>query len=53
VPIARYDQLTADEIVSRLANLSDADRSKVRTYERSHKARATVLRAAERSPSDR
>ena len=52
VPIARYDDLTTDEIVSRLAKLSEADRSKVRTYERSHKKRATVIEAAERKPAD-
>lgn len=50
-PIARYDDLTADEIVSRLAKLSEAERSKVRTYERSHKKRATVIEAAERKPA--
>jgi ferritin-like metal-binding protein YciE len=52
VPIARYDDLTADEIVSRLAKLSESDRSRVRTYERSHKKRATVIEAAERKPAD-
>jgi hypothetical protein len=51
LPIAGYDDLPADEIVSRLADLSDGDRQKVLRYERSRKRRATVIRAAERSPA--
>jgi ferritin-like metal-binding protein YciE len=51
-PIARYDDLTADEIVSRLSGMSEAQRRKVRDYERGHKKRATVIEAAERTPAD-
>jgi ferritin-like metal-binding protein YciE len=41
-PLARYDQLNADEIVARLPELSQADLAKVDAYERSHEDRATV-----------
>src|SRR3954462_512196 len=41
--IARYDSLTADEIVSRLSELSQIDLAKVDSYERRHENRATVL----------
>jgi ferritin-like metal-binding protein YciE len=50
-PWPRYDDQTADEIVTRLAGMSESERSKVRTYERAHKARSTVLEASERSPA--
>jgi ferritin-like metal-binding protein YciE len=43
LPIARYDALTADEIVSKLADLSQVDLAKVDAYERRHENRATVL----------
>jgi ferritin-like metal-binding protein YciE len=51
-PWTGYDELTADEVQTALAE-GDADRAaKVRTYERSHKSRAGVLKAAEREPSN-
>jgi ferritin-like metal-binding protein YciE len=47
-PWAGYDELTADEIQAVLSE-GDEDRARqVRTYERSHKNRAGVLKAAER-----
>jgi ferritin-like metal-binding protein YciE len=41
--IARYDSLTADEITSRLAELSQIDLAKVDAYERKNQNRTTVL----------
>ena len=41
--IARYDSLTADEITSRLTELSQIDLAKVDAYERKHQNRSTVL----------
>jgi ferritin-like metal-binding protein YciE len=41
--IARYDSLTADEIVGRLSDLSQVDLAKVDSYERRHENRTTVL----------
>lgn len=47
-PWAGYDELTAAEVQSALGE-ADGDRAKaVRSYERAHKARAGVLKAAER-----
>ena len=43
LPIARYDQLTAEEIVGRLSDLSQADLAKVAVYERRNSNRSTVL----------
>ncbi len=48
-PIAGYDELTAPEVVERLADLGAADLRTVRDYERSHADRKTVLRAVERA----
>jgi ferritin-like metal-binding protein YciE len=42
LPIARYDDLNADEIVGKLAELSQADLAKVDAYERRHADRTTV-----------
>ena len=42
LPIGRYDELTADEIIERLPGLSQADLGKVDAYERKHKNRTTV-----------
>jgi ferritin-like metal-binding protein YciE len=51
-PWAGYDELTATEVKAALSN-GDADRAaEVRSYERSHKNRAGVLRAAEREHSN-
>ncbi len=41
--IARYDSLTADEIVAKLSALSQIDLAKVDSYERKHQNRTTVL----------
>jgi uncharacterized protein (DUF433 family) len=41
--IARYDTLTADEILGRLPQLSQVDLAKVDSYERRHQNRTTVL----------
>jgi ferritin-like metal-binding protein YciE len=41
--IARYDSLTAEEIVSKLPELSQIDLAKVDSYERKHDNRSTVL----------
>jgi len=41
--IARYDSLTADEIVGRLSGLSQIDLAKVDAYERKSQNRTTIL----------
>ena len=41
--IARYDQLTAEEIAAKLSELSQIDLAKVDAYERKHQDRTTVL----------
>ena len=41
--IARYDSLTAEEIVGRLSELSQVDLAKIDSYERRHQNRNTVL----------
>jgi ferritin-like metal-binding protein YciE len=41
--IARYDTLTADEIVGKLAELSQIDLAKVDSYERKNENRTTIL----------
>jgi ferritin-like metal-binding protein YciE len=41
--IPRYDQLTADEIIGKLAALSQIDLAKVDAYERKNENRTTVL----------
>jgi hypothetical protein len=43
LPIARYEKLTADEIVGRLGGLSQIDLAKVDSYERKNQNRATIL----------
>jgi ferritin-like metal-binding protein YciE len=47
-PWPGYDELTADEVRAVLAEADDDRISEVRAYERSHKNRAGVLKAAER-----
>jgi hypothetical protein len=44
LPIRRYDELTATEIVTRLPKLSKSDVGKVAAYERAHKNRKTILK---------
>jgi ferritin-like metal-binding protein YciE len=43
LPIARYEALTAEEIVGRLGDLSQVDLAKVAAYERKNQGRSTVL----------
>ncbi len=43
LPIARYGQLTAEEIVNRLTDLSQIDLAKVDSYERKNDNRTTIL----------
>ncbi|HEY3759188.1 MAG TPA: DUF892 family protein [Solirubrobacteraceae bacterium] len=43
LPLSGYDQLTAAEIVERLAGLSQIDLAKIDSYERRHEDRTTVL----------
>jgi ferritin-like metal-binding protein YciE len=47
-PWPGYDDMTAQEIVARLRDADDELAATVRDYERAHKDRATVLRAARR-----
>jgi ferritin-like metal-binding protein YciE len=47
-PWPGYDELTAAAVTKALAAGDDAQAGRVRLYERSHKARAGVLKAAER-----
>jgi ferritin-like metal-binding protein YciE len=42
LPIAGYDDLNADEIVGKLADLSQVDLAKLDAYERRHEDRSTV-----------
>lgn len=51
LPIRRYRHLTAGEVTAKLSRLSSAQLRKVRSYEKSHKDRKTVLRAIERELS--
>jgi ferritin-like metal-binding protein YciE len=43
LPIPAYDELTADEIVARLPDLSQIDLAKIEAYERRHQNRTTIL----------
>jgi ferritin-like metal-binding protein YciE len=43
LPIARYDDLTAEDISGRLAELSQVDLAKVEAYERKREGRTTIL----------
>ena len=51
-PWAGYDELTADEVQAVLSEGDDDRARRVRTYERGHKNRASVLQAAERELSN-
>lgn len=42
-PFSGYDAMTAVEIISRLADLSNVDRAAVRAYELAEKGRRTIL----------
>jgi polyhydroxyalkanoate synthesis regulator phasin len=48
-PILGYDDLTAAQVVDRLAGLTPPELRKVRDYERRHGNRKTVLEAIERA----
>lgn len=48
VPITNYEHLTVPQVRSRLAELTAAQRKKVRTYEVKHKNRKGVLAALDR-----
>jgi hypothetical protein len=50
-PWAGYDELTAAEVQAVLAEGDDDRAQTVRSYERSHKNRAGVLKATEREPA--
>ncbi len=43
LPIAGYDQLTAKQIVALVADLEFGQRTRIESYEASHRARKTVL----------
>lgn len=47
-PVARYGALPAADLLRRIDTLPDADVRAVRTYERRHRHRSTVLRGIER-----
>jgi len=49
VPIRNYEKLTVPEVRSAVAELTAAQRSKVRRYETSHKNRKGVLQALDRA----
>ena len=42
-----YDTYTANEVIERIASLTAAERTALADYERTHKARKTVLEALE------
>jgi ferritin-like metal-binding protein YciE len=46
LPIARYDSLTASEVVEKLSGLSQIDLAKLDAYERKNQNRSTVLERA-------
>src|SRR3954452_562055 len=48
-PITRYDDLTAAQVIARVADLDDDDLRTVRAYETDHGNRKTVLRAIDRA----
>jgi ferritin-like metal-binding protein YciE len=51
-PWAGYDELTAAEVTAVLSEDDDDRTNDVRSYERAHKNRAGVLKAAEREPTN-
>ncbi|HXF64283.1 MAG TPA: DUF2795 domain-containing protein [Caldilineaceae bacterium] len=48
LPITGYDDLTVDEVVAQLDNLSRDELDRIRRYEEQHKHRKTILEAIER-----
>ena len=53
LPIARYDQMTVDQVVAKLDGLSEAEARRVRAYEKGHQNRATLLEQLDRRLEDR
>ena len=51
-PWPGYDELTVAEVQAALAEGDDERVAETRTYERAHKNRAGVMKAAEREPSN-
>jgi polyhydroxyalkanoate synthesis regulator phasin len=47
-PVTAYDELTAAQVKSRVGDLTKADARKVRTYEKNHKARKSILEALDK-----
>ncbi|MGH2841642.1 MAG: DUF892 family protein [Solirubrobacteraceae bacterium] len=47
LPIPRYDKLTAEEIIAKLPELSQADLATIEAYERTHENRSTILNRIE------
>jgi hypothetical protein len=47
LPIARYDDLTAQEVIAELSGLTQEELAQVRAYERRNEDRSTVLQAIE------
>ena len=45
-PIADYDRLSAKQIIAQLPKLAPEEREAIVLYERTHKKRATILKAA-------
>lgn len=52
-PLPRYDELTVEEVVVKLEDLTPAQLRHVATYERAHKDRRGVLDAVERRQQER
>lgn len=48
-PWRGYDSQKAKEVTKRLGDLADAERARVRAYEKAHKGRKSVLKAARRA----
>jgi ferritin-like metal-binding protein YciE len=52
-PIARYDELTVEDVTRRLDRLTPAQLRHVATYERAHKRRRGIIEAVERRRDER
>ena len=52
VPIANYDDLSVEEVEDELEELSEDEMEKVRSYEKEHKGRKTLLERLERKIGD-
>ena len=47
-PVENYDELTVDEVSERLDGLSAEEMKRVRTYEKRHKSRDTLIEQLDR-----